>query len=354
MITFDDITKTYPDGTTAVDRFNLTVEKGEFMTLIGPSGCGKTTTMKMINRLIDPSAGTIYIDDKPVSEYSIHELRWNIGYVLQQIALFPHLTVQENIQVVPDLLKWKKGKMQKRTDELLDMVGLDPSIFKKRYPGELSGGQQQRIGVIRALAADPDIVLMDEPFSALDPISREQLQIDINKLQTEIKKTIVFVTHDMDEALKMSDRICLMKEGSVVQCGSPEELMRHPENEFVEEFIGNRQSPWLKPIKEVMKKDPAYFKEDNADDVMEYGSAFFMLVDKNQILKGIFENHKEQKEAVTIPVESTVEDAYAIIRSVNQTHFPVVENGQKAVGVITSNELLQYFYQQEKEGAGIL
>ena len=324
MITFKDITKTYPDGTTAVDQFNLTVEKGEFMTLIGPSGCGKTTTMKMINRLIDPSAGTIYINEKPVSDYSIDALRWNIGYVLQQIALFPHMTVQENIQVVPELLKWKKGEKEKRTDELLDMVGLDPSIFKKRYPSELSGGQQQRIGVIRALAADPDIVLMDEPFSALDPISREQLQMDIDKLQKDIKKTIVFVTHDMDEALKMSDRICLMKEGSVVQCGSPEQLMKHPKNDFVEEFIGNQKSAWLTSVQKVMKKNvPA------AHD-------------------------REPENVMTIPATSTIEDAYAIIQSVNQIDFPVVDDNQKTIGIVTRDELLQYFYQQEKEGASVL
>ncbi|GAA0338241.1 ABC transporter ATP-binding protein [Oceanobacillus oncorhynchi subsp. oncorhynchi] len=324
MITFKDITKTYPDGTTAVDQFNLTVEKGEFMTLIGPSGCGKTTTMKMINRLIDPSAGTIYINEKPVSDYSIDALRWNIGYVLQQIALFPHMTVQENIQVVPELLKWKKGEKEKRTDELLEMVGLDPSIFKKRYPSELSGGQQQRIGVIRALAADPDIVLMDEPFSALDPISREQLQMDIDKLQKEIKKTIVFVTHDMDEALKMSDRICLMKEGGVVQCGSPEQLMKHPKNDFVEEFIGNRKSAWLTSVQEVMKKEIPAARD------------------------------RELENVVTIPATSTIEDAYAIIQSVNQIDFPVVADNQKIIGIVTRDELLQYFYQQEKEGASVL
>jgi len=324
MITFKDITKTYPDGTTAVDQFNLTVEKGEFMTLIGPSGCGKTTTMKMINRLIDPSAGTIYINEKPVSEYSIDALRWNIGYVLQQIALFPHMTVQENIQIVPELLKWKKGEIEKRTDDLLDMVGLEPSVFKKRYPSELSGGQQQRIGVIRALAADPDIVLMDEPFSALDPISREQLQMDIDKLQKEIKKTIVFVTHDMDEALKMSDRICLMKEGGVVQIGSPEQLMKHPQNDFVEEFIGNRKSAWLKSVQEVMKKDVPAAYEQRLENV------------------------------VTIPAESTIEDAYARIQSANQTDFPIVADNQQIVGIVTRDELLQYFYQQEREGASVL
>ncbi|GIO23204.1 ABC transporter ATP-binding protein [Oceanobacillus sp. J11TS1] len=354
MITFKDITKTYPDGTTAVNQFNLTIEKGEFMTLIGPSGCGKTTTMKMINRLIDPSKGTIYIDNKPVSEYAIHELRWNIGYVLQQIALFPHMTVQENIQVVPELLKWNKEKMRKRTDELLDMVGLDPAIFKKRYPDELSGGQQQRIGVIRALAANPDIVLMDEPFSSLDPISREQLQIDIFKLQTEIKKTIVFVTHDMDEALKMSDRICLMKEGRVIQCDSPQQLMKNPQDDFVEEFIGNRQSPWLKPIKEVMKRDINYFIKDRSGTNMDEKVPYYIMIDENQHLTGMFESHREVKNVVTIPAESTIEDAYKIIRSTNQSHFPVVGDNQKAVGVVTSQQLLHYFYQQEKEGASFL
>ncbi|WP_186579665.1 ABC transporter ATP-binding protein [Aquibacillus kalidii] len=239
MITFENVTKIFADGTTAVDSISFNVEKGEFFVLIGPSGCGKTTTLKMMNRLIPLSNGTISIDDKRISEYNIHELRWNIGYVLQQIALFPHMTIEENIAIVPEMKRWNKDKISDRVTELLDMVGLDPSIYRDRTPSELSGGEQQRIGVVRALAADPDIILMDEPFSALDPISREKLQDDIISLQKRINKTIVFVTHDMQEAMKLADRICLMRNGEVVQLGAPDELINAPKNDFVQEFVGS-------------------------------------------------------------------------------------------------------------------
>ncbi|GIN84589.1 glycine/betaine ABC transporter ATP-binding protein [Heyndrickxia sporothermodurans] len=238
MIKFENVSKRYQDDTVAVESLNLEIKKGEFFVLIGPSGCGKTTTLKMINRLIPLSDGTIFIDGKKISEYDIHELRWNIGYVLQQIALFPHMTIEENIMIVPEMKTWDKKKMSKRVDELLEMVGLDPEKYKNRKPSELSGGQQQRVGVIRALAADPEIVIMDLPFSALDPISREKLQDDLIKLQKDIKKTIVFVTHDIQEAFKLADRIAVMKDGEIVQIGAPTELLHHPINEFVKEFIG--------------------------------------------------------------------------------------------------------------------
>ncbi|MEN2766949.1 ABC transporter ATP-binding protein [Ornithinibacillus xuwenensis] len=243
MITFENVTKKYADGNTAVDSLSFDIHKGEFFVLIGPSGCGKTTTLKMINRLIPLTDGTIFIDGKKISEYNIHELRWNIGYVLQQIALFPHMTIEENIAIVPELKKWDDATIKDRVTELLDMVGLDPDTYRNRKPSELSGGEQQRVGVVRALAADPDIILMDEPFSALDPISREKLQDDIIALQQNIKKTIVFVTHDMQEALKLADRICLMKDGKKVQLGTPTELMEKPANEFVREFVGNTNKP---------------------------------------------------------------------------------------------------------------
>lgn len=239
MIRFEDVSKAYPDGTRAVDKLNLNIEKGEFFVFIGPSGCGKTTTLKMVNRLIDLTEGTLYIDDKKISDYNIHELRYNIGYVLQQIALFPHMTIEENISIVPELKKWKKDKISKRVDELLTMVGMDPNTYRSRKPTELSGGQQQRVGVVRALAADPEIILMDEPFSALDPISREKLQNDMLDLQQRINKTIIFVTHDMQEALKLGDRICVMKEGKVVQVDAPQTLIKNPANSFIEEFIGS-------------------------------------------------------------------------------------------------------------------
>lgn len=242
MISFENVAKKYDDGTYAVKNFNLHINEGELLVVIGPSGSGKTTTLKMINRLIPLTEGYIRIKNKMISDYDIHELRWDIGYVLQQIALFPHMTIEENIAVVPEMKKWDQNKISHRIDELLDMVGLDPKTYRKRLPHELSGGQQQRIGVARALAANPPIILMDEPFSALDPLSREKLQDDLIQLQNNIKKTIVFVTHDMSEALKLGDRICLMRNGEVVQTGTPHELVQRPVNDFVREFVGIDQS----------------------------------------------------------------------------------------------------------------
>lgn len=247
MIIFKNVSKLY--GTKkAVDNVSFNVNKGEFFVLIGPSGCGKTTTLKMINRLIHLSDGYIYFNDKPISDYDVSEMRWDIGYVLQQIALFPHMTIKENISQVPEMKKWKKQDIAKRVDELLNMVGLDPDTFRDRYPSELSGGQQQRIGVIRALASDPPVVLMDEPFSALDPISRKNLQDDVLKLQSEINKTIIFVTHDIEEAMKMGDRICLLNEGHVEQIGTTEDFIHHPKNDFVKSFIGNMDAHVLKQV----------------------------------------------------------------------------------------------------------
>lgn len=243
MISFENVSKKYNGDTPAVDSINFTVNKGEFLVLIGPSGSGKTTTLKMINRLIPLTTGTIYMNGKRISDYKIDELRWNIGYVLQQIALFPHMTIEENIAIVPELKQWNKEKIRNRVTELLDMVGLDPILYRNRRPDELSGGEQQRVGVVRALAADPEIILMDEPFSALDPISREKLQEDIIHLQRTIKKTIVFVTHDIQEALKLADRICLMKEGKIIQLGTPDELINEPANDFVRDFVGNAGHP---------------------------------------------------------------------------------------------------------------
>ncbi|MCA0989162.1 ABC transporter ATP-binding protein [Guptibacillus algicola] len=241
MITFKNVSKQFPDGTTALKDINLHIEKGELLTLIGPSGCGKTTTMKMINRLIEPSGGQIYIDGTSIAEQDPVELRRSIGYVIQQIGLLPHMTIAENISLIPKLKKWEKSKIEARVDELLHLVGLEPSTFRTRYPLELSGGQQQRVGVIRALAAEPPVILMDEPFSALDPISREQLQDELIKLQKEIQKTIVFVTHDMDEAMKIADRIAIMKDGEILQLDTPDNILRHPKNEFVRDFVGDER-----------------------------------------------------------------------------------------------------------------
>lgn len=248
MIKFEAVSKIYGDKK-AVDNVSFNINEGEFFVLIGPSGCGKTTTLKMINRLIPLSEGFIYFNDKPISEYDVAEMRWDIGYVLQQIALFPHMTIKENIAQVPEMKKWKKKDIANRVDELLTMVGLDPETYRDRYPSELSGGQQQRIGVIRALASDPPVVLMDEPFSALDPISRKNLQDDLLELQSQIKKTIVFVTHDIEEAMKMGDRICLLNQGHVEQIGTTEDFIHRPKNDFVKSFIGNVDAHVLKQVK---------------------------------------------------------------------------------------------------------
>lgn len=239
MISFEGVTKRYSDGRAAVDELSFEVNEGEFFVLIGPSGCGKTTVLKMINRLIEASDGRILIEGRPIVDYKLNELRWNIGYVLQQIALFPHMDIAENVAVVPELMGRPREETDKTVDRLLHQVGLDPKVYRGKRPSELSGGQQQRVGVVRALAADPDILLMDEPFSALDPVTREKLQNDLLELQRSIRKTIVFVTHDMREALKLGDRICVMNGGRIVQIGTPDEILHHPATHFVREFLGD-------------------------------------------------------------------------------------------------------------------
>ncbi|MBM7580242.1 ABC transporter ATP-binding protein [Jeotgalibacillus terrae] len=241
MIVFKNVSKTFPDGTEAIKDMNLHIKEGQLVALIGPSGCGKTTTMKMINRLISITSGTIEIDGKDTADVKEVELRRSIGYVIQRIGLFPHMTIEENVGLIPKLKGKKKAEYQDRVNELLNLVGLDPDTYKKRYPLELSGGQQQRVGVVRALADEPPIILMDEPFSALDPISREQLQDELKQLQLKIKKTIVFVTHDMDEALKIADEIVLLRDGVIQQIASPEQLLREPANDFVRSFIGEER-----------------------------------------------------------------------------------------------------------------
>lgn len=238
MIRFENVSRRFSDGTEALKNVSLVLPAHQLTVIIGPSGCGKTTLMKMINKLEKPTAGNVYIDDKPLTELDEVQLRRSIGYVIQRIGLLPHMTISDNVSLVPKLLGWPKEKTTARVHELLDLVGLDPNTYLKRFPLELSGGQQQRVGVVRALAGDPNIVLMDEPFSALDPISRDQLQKELRKLQQAIQKTIVFVTHDMDEALKIADCIVVMRQGQVEQIGTPQELVDKPANEFVRDFIG--------------------------------------------------------------------------------------------------------------------
>jgi osmoprotectant transport system ATP-binding protein len=238
MIRFEHVTKRYADGTTAVDDLSFEVAEGELVTLVGPSGCGKTTTMKMVNRLIEPTEGRIFLDGDDISAIDPVQLRRRIGYVIQQVGLFPHRTVLENTATVPHLLGWKRGKGRARAAELLDLVGLDPSVYGDRYPEQLSGGQRQRVGVARALAADPPVLLMDEPFGAVDPVVRERLQNEFLKLQEQVRKTVLFVTHDIEEAVRLGDRIAVYGQGSIEQFDSPATVLGAPATPYVADFVG--------------------------------------------------------------------------------------------------------------------
>jgi osmoprotectant transport system ATP-binding protein len=238
MIRFENVSKDYHD-LKAVTDLNFVIPTGELVVLIGPSGCGMTTTLKMINRLIEPSGGRVVIDGQDIAGLDPQQLRRGIGYVIQSVGLFPHLTLKQNIQVVPDLLGWPRRKSAARADELLELVRLDPARHRDRYPRELSGGQQQRVGVARALAVDPPVLLMDEPFGAVDPLTRTRLQDEFLELQARLRKTVVMVTHDMDEAIRLGDRICLMNRGRIEQYGTPETLLSAPANEFVRRFVGS-------------------------------------------------------------------------------------------------------------------
>jgi osmoprotectant transport system ATP-binding protein len=270
MIRLEQVSKTFPGSTTpAVDHVTLDVPKGEICVLLGPSGCGKTTTMKMVNRLIEPSSGEIFIDGRSTAEYDPVKLRSTIGYVIQQIGLFPNKTIEDNICLVPDVLGWERAKSRVRAAELLEMVALDPATFLKRYPKELSGGQQQRIGVLRAIAADPPVLLMDEPFGAIDPINREIIQDEFLKMQARIKKTIMLVSHDIDEAVKMADRIAIFSKGRLVQYDTPDNILAHPANSFVSDFVGGDRTLkrlQLLTVSDAMMPDPPRVRADDTLD----------------------------------------------------------------------------------------
>lgn len=241
LIRLDAVSKVYPGSETpAVEALTMDIYRGEVLVLVGPSGCGKSTTLRLINRMIEPSSGRIVFDGEDVTDVNPDHLRRQIGYVIQQVGLFPHLTIADNVATVPRLLGWEKRRISERVDELLDLVGMEPQVYRDRYPKELSGGQAQRVGVARALGADPDVLLMDEPFGAIDPITRERLQNEFLRLQSELRKTIVFVTHDIDEAIKMGDRIAILRNRSVIaQHDTPESILAAPANDFVDDFLGD-------------------------------------------------------------------------------------------------------------------
>ena len=307
MIQFEQVSKIYSNSNVpAVDNLNIEIESGKFCILVGPSGCGKTTTMKMINKLIEPSKGKIRIDGKDIQNIDSIELRLSIGYVIQDIGLFPHMTVAENIATVPMELGWKKDKIADRVDELLELVDLNPSIYRNKRPRELSGGQKQRIGVARALAADPPIMLMDEPFGALDPIARSKLQDEFLKIQEKIHKTIVFVTHDIDEAIKMGDLIAVMRAGKLIQYGTPMDILSNPTDHFVSELIGGKNplkmmslikcSEFMRPITETVSpsiqlEDVNYVDitataQDVLSEILRSRKRTIYVKDQNKQIKG--------------------------------------------------------------------
>jgi len=290
MIKLENVTKAFetPAGTVvAADRINMEVADGEICVLLGPSGCGKTTTLKMINRLIEPTSGKIYIDGKDTDRYDPVDLRRTIGYVIQQIGLFPNMTVEENVCVVPKLLGWDMAKARKRASELLATINLEPALFLKRYPRELSGGQQQRVGVARALAADPPVLLMDEPFGAIDPINREVIQDEFLKMHRRLKKTVMFVSHDIDEAVKMADKVAIFRAGRLEQFDSPDQVLAHPVNAFVADFVGtDRTLKRLRLVKvrdAVQPKSPCVCGTDGVERAValmnDEGYEFVVIVD---------------------------------------------------------------------------
>ncbi len=312
MIVFDRVTKRYPGSTVdVVNQLSLTIPDGEICILVGPSGCGKTTTMKMINKLIPPSSGSILINGQDTGAIDTIQLRLNIGYIIQDVGLFPHMTVAENIATVPVELGWKKDRISARVDELLDLVELEPKIYRHKRPRELSGGQRQRVGVARALAADPMIMLMDEPFGALDPITRAKLQDKFLKIQAKIKKTIVFVTHDIDEALKMGDRIVVMKAGRIVQYGTPMEILARPADPFVSELIGGRNS--LKMMNLL-----------SCGEVMEKAGVA-----------------TDFKAAAAVSIQATAQDALAEMFRTGQSTVLVLDDQKNVQGLIRLESLLE-------------
>lgn len=367
MIELKNVTKSFDGKNKVVSNLNLKIEKGEFVVLIGESGCGKTTTMKMINLLEKPTTGEIFIDGKNVKSQDLMELRRNIGYVIQKVGLFPHMTIGENIELVPTLKKWSKEEKKAKAFELLELMDLPAEDFYYRYPNELSGGQQQRIGIARALAVNPEIILMDEPFSALDPITRAKLQDEMTNIQEELGKTIVFVTHDMDEALKLADKIAVIKDGEVIQFDTPEEILKNPANDFVEYFFG-KDRMWKTPemllAKDIMKKkfgkigikgSPAraieIMKERETNTLIvvdregEKKQKPVGVVTRNMIMKNNGHSMKMREimasSADFIVDENTnMVEVLNIMSKINFRSIPIVNKDKLLVGAITPISLL--------------
>ena len=366
MIEFQHVSKFYKGGKVAVDDINLSFDKGEFICFIGTSGSGKTTSMRMLNRMTDPSKGKILIDGQDIQKINPVELRRQIGYVIQNIGLMPHMTIRENIVLVPKLLKVPVEERNKIAEKMIDLVEL-PREMLDRYPNELSGGQQQRIGVVRALAANQDIILMDEPFGALDPITRDSLQDLVKDLQERLGKTIVFVTHDMDEALKLANKIAIMSEGKVIQFDTPDNILRHPANEFVEELIGEDRLLQAKPdfttVDEVMLNSaititPEKSLQEAIKLMREKRVDTLLVVDNSHVLKGFIdvETLDQQrgkassvgdilnKDVFFVQKTALLRDALQRILKRGLKYVPVVDEQKRVVGILTRASLGDIVY----------
>lgn len=366
MIEFQHVSKFYKGGKVAVDDINLSFDKGEFICFIGTSGSGKTTSMRMLNRMTDPSKGKILIDGQDIQKINPVELRRQIGYVIQNIGLMPHMTIRENIVLVPKLLKVPVEERNKIAEKMIDLVEL-PREMLDRYPNELSGGQQQRIGVVRALAANQDIILMDEPFGALDPITRDSLQDLVKDLQERLGKTIVFVTHDMDEALKLANKIAIMSEGKVIQFDTPDNILRHPANEFVEELIGEDRLLQAKPdfttVDEVMLNSaititPEKSLQEAIKLMREKRVDTLLVVDNSHVLKGFIdvETLDQQrgkassvgdilnKDVFFVQKTALLRDALQRILKRGLKYVPVVDEQKRVVGILTRASLVDIVY----------
>jgi len=367
VIEFKNIKKSYKSKT-ILENFNLNIDNGKLVVLIGASGCGKTTLLKMINRLISITEGEILINGKNINNMDPIELRRGIGYVIQQTGLFPHMTVKENIEIIPKLMKKSESEIEQKTIELLNMVGLNPKEYLYRYPAELSGGQQQRVGVARAFAADAEIILMDEPFSALDPITRTELQEQLFNIQKEYNKTIVFVTHDMDEAINIADMICILKDGKIIQYDTPENILKNPENDYVEEFVG-RNKIWAKPefikAEDVMINNPAIVSIKRnllqAREIMRDKTVdSLLIVDKEGILLGyvtLSDIQKSDNKSILVgdimrrSPEYVTEDTNLLdllekFTGLKRGYLPVCNKDGKLMGLVTRSTLISVLSSQ--------